>query len=98
MSNSPASPAPVLLDTDVFSRVFVGPRQDQLAQQWSGLLSGRTIVIAVQTSVELLAWPRISGWGTTRTAQLVARVASVQTVPVTQEVQDAFVDLTVWAR
>ena len=88
----------MLLDTDVFSRVFVGPRQHQQAQQWSSLLSGRTIVIAVRTSVELLAWPRIRGWGTTRTAQLVTRVASVQTVPVTQEVQAAFVDLRVWGR
>ena len=98
MSNVIGGSLPVLLDTDVFSKVFVAPRQDPQAQQWAGVLAGRTVVIAVQTAVELLAWPRLCGWGPVRTVGLHNRVASVQTIPVTQAVQDAFVDLTVWAR
>ncbi len=99
MSNTGSgAPAPVLVDTDVFSRVFIAPRRSQQNAQWAAALTGRTITIAVQTAVELRAWPPLRNWGNARTAALYSRIASVGTIQVSPAVQTAYVDLTVWAK
>lgn len=57
------APPPVLLDTDVFSKVFVQSPRDDTGTAWASALAGRTVVIAVQTEVELRAWPLVEGLG-----------------------------------
>jgi predicted nucleic acid-binding protein len=89
--------AAVLLDTDVFSRVFLQGNRDDVGRSWARVLEGRTVVIAVQTVVELRVWPRRRSWGEKRTSDLEAMIGSVSTIPVNDRVQAAYVDLTVWA-
>ncbi len=97
-ATAPAAPAPVLLDTNVFSKVFVPAQRDATGQAWATALAGRTVVIAVQTAVELRAWPLLRSWGLKSTAALEAQIASVSIIPVNDRVQSAYVDLTVWAK
>lgn len=89
---------PVLVDTDVFSRVFAQSPRDDIGRAWVAALAGRTVVIAVQTEVELRVWPLLRNWGEQRTAQLLERIASVPTIQVNEIVQSEYVDLTVWAK
>ena len=58
-----ANASPVILDTDVFSRVFVQSQRDAVGTAWATALTGRTVVIGVQTAVELRAWPRLHELG-----------------------------------
>ena len=85
------STRPVLIDTDVFSKVFVGPSANPHRQRWSAALAGRTVTIAVQTEVELRAWPEMRGWAERRTAALLTQITSLGTIQVTAEVQTNFV-------
>jgi predicted nucleic acid-binding protein len=87
----------VVIDTDAFSQVFVstrGPNSRDLRDR----LVGRIPVVAAQTYAELRAWPRIRKWGDTRSGQLDRILAGTTVVPVTPEVIEAFVDLTVGCR
>jgi predicted nucleic acid-binding protein len=93
-----SAPSPVLVDTDVFSRVFVATGTSAEGQRWSSALAGRTITIAVQTEVELRAWPLLKRWGSKRTAALEQQLASIGTIQVTSPVQAKFIELTVWAK
>ena len=95
---APPALAPVLLDTDVFSKVLIPAQRDAVGKAWASVLTGRTVVIAVPTAVELRAWPRLRGWGEKKASDLEARVGSVTLIAVNDRVQAAFVDLTVWAR
>lgn len=90
----------VLVDTDVVSRSLLPARvsgKRGASTGWSDALEGRTIAIAVQTRVELLAWPRLRNWSERRRSLLEDWVANVPAIDVTPEVQDAFVALTVEA-
>ena len=89
---------PVLLDTDVFSKVFVQSPRDAAGHEWATALQGRTVVIAVQTEVELRLWPALKNWGDKRTLSLEQRIAAVPTIPINDRVKAAYVDLTLWAR
>lgn len=89
---------PVLLDTDVFSKVFVQAPRDDIGRAWVAALAGRTVVVAVQTEVELRVWPRLRNWGEQRTAALLERIGSVPTIQVNELVQAEYVGLTVWAK
>ncbi len=91
-------PSPVLLDTDVFSKVFVVAQRDADGHRWTAALAGRTITISVQTAVELRAWPLLNSWGEKRRIQLENQINSIGTVQVTEDVQARFVELTVWAK
>ena len=92
------SSRPVLVDTDVFSRVFVVEPRDDAAAAWAAALEGRTVVIAVQTAVELRVWPLLKNWGDKRTQRLLRLIESVPTIQVSQEVQDRYVALTAWTK
>ena len=92
-----AASRPVLVDTDVFSRVYVTEPRDDDATTWAGALEGRTIVISVQTSVELRVWPILKNWGDKRTQRLTNLISSVPTIQISQDVQDRYVELTAWA-
>ena len=77
-----AASRPVLVDTDVFSRVYVTePRYDD-ATAWAQVLEGRTVVIAVQTAVELRVWPLLKNWGDKRTQRLTTLIGSVPTIQI----------------
>ena len=95
---SGGSAVPVLLDTDVFSHIYVSSPRSQQGVTWVGLLTGRTVAIAVQTEVELRVWPSLQSWGERRTAELVARIESVARIQVSELVQQEYVRLTVWAK
>lgn len=58
-------------------------------------LQGRIVVVATQTRAELKAWPLLKGWGATQRARMNQILSSTSTVPVTEDVVDAFVALTV---
>lgn len=92
---------PVLVDTDVMSSVVL-PRtasgHSPANAEWQSLLFGRRVVIAVQTRVELLTWPLVSRWGDRRAQQLRAAVDAVPTIQISEEVQNAFVELTASAK
>ena len=87
----------VVVDTDVFSDVFVRPARSRSAGLVEAL-AGKVVVIATQTYAELSVWPRAAGWGGTRTEQLRERIAAVNLIPVPSDVVDAYVDLTVACR
>jgi len=89
---------PVLLDTDAFSHIYVSSPRSPQGTSWATTLTGRTVAIAVQTEVELRAWPGLKNWGEQRTAALVTRIESVARFQVSQAVQDEYVRLTVWAK
>ena len=42
--------------------------------------------------------PRLRNWGPVKAQRLLARIGAVQTIPVTLDVQDSFVDITVWSK
>ena len=93
-----AASRPVLVDTDVFSRVYVTEPRDNSATAWAAALEGRTIVISVQTAVELRVWPILKNWGDKRTQRLANLISSVPTIQISQDVQDRYVELTAWAK
>jgi len=93
-----AGSRPVLVDTDVFSRVYVTEPRDSNATAWTATLEGRTIVISVQTAVELRVWPILKNWGDKRTRRLANLISSVPTIQISQDVQDRYVELTAWAK
>lgn len=88
----------LIVDTSVISRALLPSRvsgKSVAATEWSEALLGRSVVIAVQTRVELLSWPGLRGWGAVRRDALESWVAAVPTIDVTAKVQAAYVDLTV---
>lgn len=91
-------PARVLVDTDVFTEVFIKHPTESLGTAWTQVLTGRTVVIAVQTEVELRAWPQLSGWNEKRAHALIERVEAVPRIRVADAVQREYVDLTAWAK
>jgi predicted nucleic acid-binding protein len=97
-TTDPDAPLPVLLDTDVYSWVYVAPSNNDNRQRWLPVLAGRTIAVAVQTAAELRAWPGIRGWGQTKTEALEAQLKALHVFQVTDNVQSSYTELTVWAK
>lgn len=61
--------APVLLDTDAWSRLFAGRRNPTPElSTWLSLLAGRPVLISAQTRGELEFGARAAGWGASRLA------------------------------
>jgi predicted nucleic acid-binding protein len=85
------APPRVLVDTDVFSYVYVKHPIQEVGSAWARALTGRTVVIAVQTEVELRAWPLLYGWGQPRTQALITRIEAVPRIQVSDIVQQAYV-------
>lgn len=90
---------PVLLDTDVWSHLFMRHRKkSEQDSRWRKLLLGRTVCISVQTHAELLAWPLIREWGEPRRASLEKQLDSTPTIPLDDVVVRSFAHLTARAR
>lgn len=86
---------PVLLDTDVFSLVFITETtKDARVDGWRRLLLGRTPVIAIQTRAEALTGALTSQWGSERHRRLLARLDTTPTIPVDSAVADRYASLT----
>ncbi|MCM3849991.1 hypothetical protein ND486_27755 [Pseudonocardia sp. DR1-2] len=82
----------VVIDTDAFSHLFV---LNRASRELSDRLVGRVPIIATQTRAELLAWPGLRSWGEARTERLHRILRSTLTVPVTDDVVNAYVELRV---
>lgn len=84
---TPAPPGSVLVDTDVFSRVFVSPRRTSPeVQVWQELLAGRPVAIAFQTREETLAGALYAAWGSSRLDALRALLDATPTIRATTHV------------
>ena len=84
-----------IVDTDVFSCVYVLPRDtDSRTPGWMEVLSDRRVIISFQTRAEILAGARQRGWGTPRVNRLKAILASTPTIHSDDEIIEAYVRLT----
>lgn len=84
----------VVVDTDAFSELYLkrsSPRRRDLADR----LVGSVVAIATQTRAELLAYPRLGGWGERRRRSFGDQLAVTPVAPVTDDVVEAYVTLTV---
>ena len=89
----------VVLDTDVYSRLYVRQGAAVAAKQdLRDMLVGRLVAIAVQTRAELLIWPQVRGWSADRADRLREQLDNTPTVPVDERVIEAFVRVTVDCR
>jgi len=74
---------PVVVDTDVFSRVVMtAPTGPYL--KYRTLLDGRPLLLAAQTVAEMRAGALIRQWGPTRVAAMEARIDRFAVVPVNE--------------
>lgn len=90
---------PVVLDTDVWSHLFVRHRgTSEQENRWRELLLGRTVCISAQTRAELLAWPLIRDWGVSRRRSFEQQLDSTATIPFDDLVIRSFANLTARAR
>jgi len=88
----------VVLDTDVYSKLYVRHGATAAKQALKDVLVGRAVAIAVQTRAELLIWPQVRGWAADRADRLREQLDNTPTVPVDVQVIDAFVQITVDCR
>ncbi len=81
----------VVLDTDVWSLLFVSSRGADLPQamSWREALRGRIVTVSAQTQSEVLYGALIRHWGPDRLDQLRRRLAEFPSLPVTGDVVDA---------
>lgn len=88
-----------VIDTDVWSHLY-GRRKtsDPRVERWRAALIGRRIVIATQTRAEVLVGLRLGNLGRQRSEAITRALDDMPTVPVTPDVVEAFVALTVAAR
>lgn len=89
----------VLLDTDVFSLLFVArDAQDSRIAGWRERLGGRRVLIAFQTRAEILEGALERSWGERRMANTRRTLDHTPTVPPDDEVIDAYATLTAACR
>lgn len=93
----------VLLDTNVFSALFVTPeasarKQGHPVDAWRSALQGQRIAVSFQTRAEALVGAHTAKWGERRVADLVGQLNATPTVELDASVSDAYVELTVAAR
>lgn len=87
----------VVLDTDVFSLIYVAMSvdNDDRLRAWRAYLVGATVVIATQTRAEILFGAALAGWGGPRMQRVIRLLDATPTVPVTEQVVQAYVELRV---
>lgn len=93
----------VLLDTDVYSALFITPaevvaKQGHPVSAWRLILTGCRPVIAFQTRAEILAGALLAGWGQKRLDQMRAQLDATPTVDEDVDVVDAYSRLLAEAR
>lgn len=83
---------PVIVDTDVFSRVIlVTPSAGY--ESFGPLLRGRRVVLAAQTVGEVRAGALMRGWGERRVADLEATIGRLAVAPVDDAVAGSWAEL-----
>ncbi len=88
-----------VVDTDIWSHLFGRRRRPApLLTAWREGLIGRRVVIATQTRAEVLVGLRIGGLGSARSDVIAAALAATPVVPVTPDVVESFVTLSVEAK
>lgn len=92
-----------LLDTDVFSALYVTPREIVVKQQypvqaWETALVGHRTLIAFQTRAELLSGALSAGWGEKRLGSLRSRLDVTPTIDEDHDVIEAYARLSAEAR
>ncbi|WP_125773834.1 PIN domain-containing protein [Antribacter gilvus] len=93
MSASGSDARIVILDTDVWSHIFVRKQKSDETEKWREALTGRTVVIATQTRAEVLYGLLSSNWGESRRAVVQDVLDRTATVPVTNDVVVAYANL-----
>jgi predicted nucleic acid-binding protein len=86
----------VLLDTDVWSKIYARSRQrarDTDIEELRTLLVGRSVAVATQTRAEVLAGLAQRDVGAARRSLLLEQLDKTTTVPVTEDVITAYADL-----
>lgn len=88
----------VLLDTDVFSALYVSPpevvaRQGHPIDRWTALVTGKRSMISFQTRAEALSGALSANWGTKRMNGLVRKLDSTPTIDEDRDVVDAYARL-----
>lgn len=87
-----------VLDTDVFSALFVTPRppggEANHVNQWRESLAGIRVAIAFQTRAELLEGARSGGWREKRMTKLADLISATPVLGVDEDVLQAYVALT----
>ena len=97
-----SSRAAVLVDTDVFSILYIDPVKaanrglpvEQLRAQPAGL----QVVIAFQARAEVLAGAMVGSWGERKLADTRAKLDSAPTISIDSGVVDAYASLTAACR
>jgi predicted nucleic acid-binding protein len=85
----------VVLDTDVWSSLFVTTsRRGSRVDAWRRLLVGIDVVIATQTRAEALTGAFAGGWGARKTSELRAQLAATPTIPVDDLVVETYARLS----
>lgn len=85
----------VLVDTDVFSVLYVlPPTADPRIPKWREILSTRRVVIAFPTRAEVLAGAYSAKWGERRIGKAVEILQNTPTVHSDDEVVAAYATLT----
>lgn len=88
-------PSPVVVDTDVWSRLFLRRNDaDERVPLWRAVLLGRSLTVAMQTRGELLAGALQGHWGAERLGKLTRQLDRTPTIPVDREVTDTYARLT----
>lgn len=83
-----------LVDTDVFSLVFVNNSSaDARVRGWKLHLTGRRVLISFQTRAEALLGARSAGWGTTRMTRLINILDRMPTINTDDDVIGAYATL-----
>lgn len=84
----------VLLDTDVWSHLFVAPRRrDPRVPHWRELLLGASVAISAQTRAEVLAGIMIGGWREERAQSARQQLDATVTVPLDGAVIERYAEL-----
>ncbi|WP_415972524.1 PIN domain-containing protein [Rhodococcus sp. 077-4] len=90
----PSSPGAALLDTDVFSILYIDParaaHRGHPVTDLRARLAGLQVVIAFQTRAEVLAGAIAGNWGERRVAAARDKLDSAPTISIDREVVDAY--------
>lgn len=93
------APAGTVVDTDVFSRVFLNPKPDDArVWAWREALANRRTLITFQTRAEVLGGARQANWGKSRMAHLIGTLARTPVIHSDDEVVEAYAALSAQCR
>lgn len=88
----------VLLDTDVFSALYVTPpevvaKQGHPVAAWTAALTGLRPLISFQTRAEVLSGAYLAGWGESRLEAVSEKLDSTPTIDEDRDVVEAYARL-----